>query len=303
MFHTNLTHVRDLTGSQKSPLLPEWFSNPSRSIAVFVKHLGNELAIPLLASAVIFGIVLCTPVAHATSFDCGKAAIRAEKQICANDELSRMDDALAHDYQFAVNSVSTEDLSKLRESQQKWLRARNACKTLRCISEQYEEQILSLRYLNCTEHTSTSEEICPSEPTHATMPGEHGAAQCAYAHMEVADRRRRIAEKDLIELWVHSKDTRDLRIILSKSDEHWIKARDKSCMARNLNYLRYESEGGTFDYTDAEMWGFCLRRLIEERADNMEYVIKEKQIQGKKSDRKHLLKYLNGRLLERPSLD
>jgi hypothetical protein len=61
--------------------------------------------------------------------------------------------------------------------------------------------------------------------------------------------------------------------------------------------------GGTFDYTDAEMWGFCLRRLIEERADNMEYVIKEKQIQGKKSDRKHLLKYLNGRLLERPSLD
>ncbi len=304
----------------------------------------------LFAGATVLGILLYTPLAYAVSFDCGQAVNRVERHVCADLELSRMDDALAHEYQFAVKSVAAEDLSHLRTSQQEWLRKRNGCKTRECLSVQYEQQILSLRYLNCTEHTSTFEEICPPalperlprtasgkillltrKDCRATTSanaseiiadcieakiydpcddagGTWFAAQCAYAHMEVAERRRRVAEKFLLELWERSNDVRDLRTILSKSHDKWMKAREKSCAARNLNYGRYEFEQEGVDISaivappdDAEMWGFCLRRLAEERADDMEYFIKEKQIQDKQRDRHLFIRYLTQRGFGRPS--
>lgn len=317
---------------------------------IVCRLIGIFLSAFLLCMGTVLGIILSTPISDATSFDCGRATIRVEKDICANDELSRMDEALAHEYRFAANSVSAGDLSRLKESQQKWLSARNACKTHRCTLEEYEKQILSLRYLNCTEHTSTLEERCPSElpqrlprtasgkillltrkdcretqSANATeiiadcieariydpcddAGGTWGAAQCAYAHMEVAERRRRVAEKHLLELWGRSTDARDLRIILSKSNDQWIKAREKSCSARNLNYSKYEFQQEGVDISalvappdDAEIWGFCSRRLAEERADDMEYFIKEKQIQGKQHDRNSFTKYLTQRGFKRPS--
>lgn len=304
----------------------------------------------LFAGTTVLGILLYTPLAYAASFDCGQAVNRVERHVCADLELSRMDDALAHEYQFAVKSVAAEDLSHLRTSQQEWLRKRNGCKTRECLSVQYEQQILSLRYLNCSEHDSTPRKGCPSELQHR-LPrtasgkillltrkdcretqsanaseviadcieakiydpcddagGTWGAAQCAYAHMEVAERRRRVAEKHLLELWGRTNEARDLRIILSKSNEQWIKARDKSCNARNLNYSKYEFEQKDVDISalvpppdDAEIWGFCLRRLAEERADDMEYFIKEKQIQDKQRDRHLFIRYLAQRGFGRPS--
>ncbi|MEP7152860.1 MAG: hypothetical protein ABI856_14215 [Nitrospira sp.] len=84
----------------------------------------NQMKMPLLTSTVLLGVILPVAIAHTANFDCGHIAIRAEQQICAGDELSRMDDAVAHGYQIAVGSVAPEDLSQLRESQQKWLRVR-----------------------------------------------------------------------------------------------------------------------------------------------------------------------------------
>ncbi|PFH29732.1 lysozyme inhibitor LprI family protein [Burkholderia sp. JKS000303] len=85
--------------------------------------------------------------ARAASFDCAKATTFVEREICGNPALSRLDDALAKDYQDVVYDFGnwpTEDPPEYRQfiaSQKAWLKARNRCTTTQCLVDSYRKRI------------------------------------------------------------------------------------------------------------------------------------------------------------------
>lgn len=70
--------------------------------------------------------------AWAASFDCRKAATAVEKQICGDDQLSALDDALAQAYRWA-RSVTPD----VERSQHEWRQQRDYCKASACLRERY----------------------------------------------------------------------------------------------------------------------------------------------------------------------
>jgi uncharacterized protein YecT (DUF1311 family) len=81
---------------------------------------------------------------HAPSFDCSKATSDVEKIICANDELSRLDDSLMKAYQRVLDRTRKKE--EMIQSQNQWLEnERNECQDAKCIKKAYEMRINELR--------------------------------------------------------------------------------------------------------------------------------------------------------------
>ena len=72
--------------------------------------------------------VLITPLS-AASFDCGQASTATEKAICADPELSSLDNLLASAWSVAKNKVLLED-------QRNWLKIRDLCATKECLRKE-----------------------------------------------------------------------------------------------------------------------------------------------------------------------
>jgi len=75
------------------------------------------------------------PVLPKTSFDCTSAHSKAEKLICGNSELARLDVQIASLYRTA-RTVAV-DPSVIESDQQQWLDNRNACASVSCLVAAY----------------------------------------------------------------------------------------------------------------------------------------------------------------------
>jgi uncharacterized protein len=75
---------------------------------------------------------------QAASFDCAKARTKIEKLICANEELSKLDEALAAAYAVALKSP---DPTILKAEHQAWLKLRSTCMDVTCIKRAYENRL------------------------------------------------------------------------------------------------------------------------------------------------------------------
>jgi len=86
----------------------------------------------------------------AASFDCAKASTNVEKLICANPELSKLDEDLNKVYSLAIEGSS--DPSMLKQEQRDWLKKRNKCNAEECLIASYSERIALLNQPtpNCT---------------------------------------------------------------------------------------------------------------------------------------------------------
>ncbi|MCL1129001.1 lysozyme inhibitor LprI family protein [Shewanella sairae] len=62
---------------------------------------------------------------YAASFDCTKAKANIEKQICADDELSKLDTELMAAYKLYRAQLTDNDKLQLKHSQRTWLKQRN----------------------------------------------------------------------------------------------------------------------------------------------------------------------------------
>lgn len=286
---------------------------------------------------VCFCASLALPLgALAASFDCSKATTQVEKSICSNEELSRLDEALASEYRTATLAESD---SRLRLDQRRWLARRNACGNTACIVKAYEARLLQLRAITCTRDLSSgacadgnpdklprtadgrimllSREECrigfgdggkpvqgQAEATEVQADcieagiydpcddagGKWGEAQCAWAHAQVAQRRIRRAAERL----VASARMSSLPSELKGSSERWEKARESYCGERNERYIAYEnsSENEETPPDDAEKFGFCFRRLAEERAEDFEYHLGRITSANSPTERTRLLEFL-----------
>lgn len=90
----------------------------------------------------LFAALGCAP-GHAASFDCRRPASGAERMICANRDLSQLDERLALSYKRFM-STSAQPYDDQREHT-KWLAERDACKDSACIKSRYGERLTQLR--------------------------------------------------------------------------------------------------------------------------------------------------------------
>lgn len=91
-------------------------------------------------AAAIAGLLFSLGAAHAASFNCIKSKTRIEKIICADQELSRLDDELASTYKRA-RQAPTDWEPIGAEGQKTWLNERNRCFDSACLIKMYREQI------------------------------------------------------------------------------------------------------------------------------------------------------------------
>ncbi len=87
------------------------------------------------AAAILFCCFATPLLGHAASFDCSKATSRVEVLICAESELSKLDDDLMAAYGAA--SAVPDSAEQVRRDQRQWLNVRNACGDSTCIKSAY----------------------------------------------------------------------------------------------------------------------------------------------------------------------
>lgn len=94
--------------------------------------------------------------AQAASFDCAKAGTKVEKLVCANAELSKLDDQLSAAYKDGAKHTAEPD--RYKREQRSWLKGRETClndadKATTCLRELYSQRVQALSG-NCWRHKS-----------------------------------------------------------------------------------------------------------------------------------------------------
>jgi len=80
--------------------------------------------------------------AAAVDFSCRDASLPAERTICSDTKLSRLDEAMARVYGRLWSVSGHRDRLTLRDAQHRFLAARNDCRwNARCIHDAYLDQI------------------------------------------------------------------------------------------------------------------------------------------------------------------
>ena len=101
----------------------------------------------------VAGLLLSLP-AHAASFDCAKATTKVERLICADAELSKLDEELNAAYKTALQDE--KQANTIKQAQKQWLKERNNCADAVCVKGVYEERLLGLS-LPASAHTPPSD--------------------------------------------------------------------------------------------------------------------------------------------------
>ena len=101
----------------------------------------------MLGAGILMLAVACiagTSVAMAASFPCAKAKTAVEKQICADPELSVLDEHLGR-YYSAARVALAHDAMCLVGDQKRWLRSeRDTCKDPACLKRRYLQRLAVL---------------------------------------------------------------------------------------------------------------------------------------------------------------
>ncbi len=106
---------------------------------------------------VLFFVLFLSQISQAASFDCAKAASKSEKQICADAQLSRLDEELAAAYDQAKQKLSADAQKLFVSGQRSWLKfhssscffdqaakAADKASSIRCQTEEYKARIAAI---------------------------------------------------------------------------------------------------------------------------------------------------------------
>ncbi|WP_233235373.1 hypothetical protein [Bordetella sp. LUAb4] len=94
-------------------------------------------------SGVLLAALLLVFSSSAAAFDCDAARNDAEKTICGNSDLSRLEDELSRQYEIALRDTVSPEI--LRQDERAWLSRRNVCrKDVHCLTMQYQQRLLEL---------------------------------------------------------------------------------------------------------------------------------------------------------------
>ncbi|HYS66023.1 MAG TPA: hypothetical protein VEN30_19720 [Paraburkholderia sp.] len=132
---------------------------------------------PLLIAALTFTHL----PAHATSFDCTKGRSLAEKIICNDPALSKLDDTLGQLYWKARRRVVNRR-AFLNDSDSKWVWREANCRDADCLGTWYSTRIEELRRL--IESMQTGAPVAPAEPDTQRKPPMPAAQQTETAMLQ-----------------------------------------------------------------------------------------------------------------------
>jgi uncharacterized protein len=108
----------------------------------------------------LIGVLFLIPLpTHSASFNCAKASTLVEHLICSDNGLSSADDQLAKLYKknLKINHG-------LVEQQKLWLKQRNTCKDVECVSQAYQTRLSELIVDKSQSLTRPKFETMPSAP-------------------------------------------------------------------------------------------------------------------------------------------
>ncbi len=121
--------------------------------------------------------------------------------------------------------------------------------------------------------------------------GRWGNAQCAWAHLEVAKRRISKAESEIRRILQGNDRAAGVSGALEQSAKRWKEKTDALCVDRNS---RWPAEESTVQ--DAEPWGYCLKRVAADRADELaNWASRLKNEEGSAQSIQALLRFLSSR--------
>ena len=104
----------------------------------------------ILAAGACFALALS---ANAQSFDCSKAKLPIEKNICDNAVLRVYDSKVAEDYRaFLINHPLNEEI---KTSQRAWLKQRNECNNVQCAIDIYLKRIFEIDAAETALHSNS----------------------------------------------------------------------------------------------------------------------------------------------------
>ena len=106
---------------------------------------GASASVPLgVLAALLAAWLMVSSSVDAASFDCEKAASSVEKMICADPELSPLDEYLGR-YSAAARTTLAHADTCLATDPRNWLRtSRNACKDAACLKQSYLQRLAVL---------------------------------------------------------------------------------------------------------------------------------------------------------------
>ena len=112
--------------------------------------------------------------AHAASFDCKKAKTEAEKTICGNAVVSKLDQELAKAYREAV--PNDFDKTQFQKDQKNWLKWRDfsTCgKEAACLDERYQNRLVEIRSRSFCRDVQKKLEASRTQSSRIFMEAEH----------------------------------------------------------------------------------------------------------------------------------
>ncbi|NMM25735.1 MAG: DUF1311 domain-containing protein [Glaciimonas sp.] len=92
---------------------------------------------------------------QAAGFDCATAQTKVEKLICADAELSKLDEYLASAYSAALKVDG--NAAYVRQEQKQWVKERNACVDASCVKNAYQNRLWAMA--QSTQSTEGIEEL------------------------------------------------------------------------------------------------------------------------------------------------
>lgn len=94
--------------------------------------------------AICITLIILVSQAYTASFDCKKTNTDTEKRICADENISRLDEELSKIYKQALSTESSKE--ELKKQQLMWIKkVRNTCKDTECLMVKYDERIAVLK--------------------------------------------------------------------------------------------------------------------------------------------------------------
>ena len=115
-----------------------------------MKRFANFLIVNFSLTWVLPIIVFCCTVsfvtfANAASFNCSKASTLNEKAICADPELSKLDEVLAATYKEVRSAIANKEM--LKSEQINWIKSISTCNGItECLVEAYKNRIRILEF-------------------------------------------------------------------------------------------------------------------------------------------------------------
>lgn len=194
-------------------------------------------------------LIISGSEALAASFDCTKAATSVEKMICADNNLSELDEKLGKAYLEAGKKYP--DTTALKQEQRAWLKERNKCGNSDCLRNKYQERIAVLSQA--------------SEPLLERIMSK----DLSLNDYRVVDRYN--DSKDL--LAVRMSRLQDMinkeewKSLLEKTDTEWREYRDALC---KLQYQIKQSSSDTIDKNNQSYELECRTGLTSERNNRLE---------------------------------